>query len=264
MTQKHENYEILNLIGYGLAKFDKQLVKQFGFKTKTDFYEFLVSKNVADTSGTVKNRQDLFDHLFPENPRRGWWQKGDTYKHRRILIDNLFGEEDVVSFANIIKGHLRESFDVFDFNPIIKPITKSKYRKMQETGREAEEYFLNNFNLLSCFDCGSIIDARLYGDGYDFEVDFPDNSFKLVEVKGVREITGNIRLSQNEFSKANEYKDEFYVVVVFNLIEKPQFSVLPNPIQNLNFTPKPNNPKPTIDYFSDTIKWQPWNNDLNG
>ena len=28
MTQKHENYEILNLIGYGLAKFDIQLVKQ--------------------------------------------------------------------------------------------------------------------------------------------------------------------------------------------------------------------------------------------
>ena len=27
---KHENYEILNLIGYGLAKFDMNFVKQFG------------------------------------------------------------------------------------------------------------------------------------------------------------------------------------------------------------------------------------------
>ena len=36
---RHENYEILNLIGYGLAKFDMDFVKQFGCKTKTDFYE---------------------------------------------------------------------------------------------------------------------------------------------------------------------------------------------------------------------------------
>lgn len=31
---KHHNYEILNLIGYGLAKFDTAFVKEFGLKTK--------------------------------------------------------------------------------------------------------------------------------------------------------------------------------------------------------------------------------------
>nr|CBX30956.1 unknown protein [uncultured Desulfobacterium sp.] len=34
---KHENYELLNLIGYGLAKFDMDFVNEFGFKTKTAF-----------------------------------------------------------------------------------------------------------------------------------------------------------------------------------------------------------------------------------
>ena len=34
---KHENYEILNLIGYGLAKFDMDFVKQFGYQTKNRF-----------------------------------------------------------------------------------------------------------------------------------------------------------------------------------------------------------------------------------
>jgi hypothetical protein len=42
---KHENYEILNLIGYGLAKFDVRFVKQFGCKTKTEFYEVMVKLN---------------------------------------------------------------------------------------------------------------------------------------------------------------------------------------------------------------------------
>jgi hypothetical protein len=52
---RHENYEILNLLGYGLAKFDSDFVKAFGFETKTAFYESMVSKGVADTIGTIKN-----------------------------------------------------------------------------------------------------------------------------------------------------------------------------------------------------------------
>ena len=34
---RHENYEILNLIGYGLAKFDVDFVQAFGFQTKQLF-----------------------------------------------------------------------------------------------------------------------------------------------------------------------------------------------------------------------------------
>ncbi|MEJ7849647.1 MAG: hypothetical protein WKF92_16305 [Pyrinomonadaceae bacterium] len=40
---KHENYEILYLIGYGLAKFGMAFVKQFDFKTKTAFYEYMIT-----------------------------------------------------------------------------------------------------------------------------------------------------------------------------------------------------------------------------
>jgi hypothetical protein len=65
---KHENYEILNLIGYGLAKFDKDFVREFGFKTKTAFFQHMVDLKIAETIGTVKNRQDLFDPFF-YNPR---------------------------------------------------------------------------------------------------------------------------------------------------------------------------------------------------
>jgi hypothetical protein len=65
---KHENYEILNLIGYGLAKFDKDFVREFGFKTKTAFFQHMVDLKIAETIGTVKNSQDLFDPFF-DNPR---------------------------------------------------------------------------------------------------------------------------------------------------------------------------------------------------
>jgi hypothetical protein len=42
-TNKHENYEILNLIGYGLAKFDLDFVREFGFKNKQEFFLYIVS-----------------------------------------------------------------------------------------------------------------------------------------------------------------------------------------------------------------------------
>ncbi len=41
---KHKNYAILNLIGYGLAKFDMSFINHFGFKTKSAFYEY-IAKN---------------------------------------------------------------------------------------------------------------------------------------------------------------------------------------------------------------------------
>lgn len=72
---KHENYETLNLIGYGLAKFSRAFIKEYGFKTKTAFYQHIVDIGIADTVGTVKNRQDLFDPFF-DNGRKGWWQRG--------------------------------------------------------------------------------------------------------------------------------------------------------------------------------------------
>ncbi len=59
MTQKHKNYEILNLLGYGLAKFDKDFIRQFGFESKTEFFDFLIKQGVSETVGTIKNRQSL-------------------------------------------------------------------------------------------------------------------------------------------------------------------------------------------------------------
>ncbi|GAA7899027.1 hypothetical protein HpCOL25_05610 [Helicobacter pylori] len=70
---KHKNYEILNLIGYALAKFDNDFIKEFGFSTKNAFFEYCVQIGLANTTGVIKNRMDLFDYFFP-NKRKGWWQ----------------------------------------------------------------------------------------------------------------------------------------------------------------------------------------------
>lgn len=263
MTQKHENYEILNLIGYGLAKFGNVFVKEFGFKTKTDFYNFLINKNIAETSGTIKNRQDLFDQFF-DNGRKGWWQKGDAYIHRKLLLDSLYGNENIENYANIIKLYLQQNFKVTEYKPIVKPITQSKFRQMQETGLEAELFFMNNYKLISLFERGSIEDARLFGDGYDFQLNFADESFYLAEVKGLRIETGSVRFTEKEIIRAEEHTDNYFLVVVNNLIKSPQFSVVENPIKNLKLKKQTRNQKPVIEFLSESIKWQPWKNNSFG
>ena len=244
---KHENYEILNLIGYGLSKFNYDFINEFGFKTKTAFYEYCVNIGVAETVGTVKNRMDLFDHFFPNNGRKGWWQKGDAYIHRKYLIDSLFGNENVKDYANIVKLYLKENYKVKDIFVDVTPIIQSRFKKLQETGLEAELYFMKNFNSIDKFKNGIIEDARLFGDGYDFQITV-NESLYLAEVKGIRASKGRFRMTENEYNKALEYKNDYLITLVLNMNELPVFLTIENPAYNLKFKKEERISKPVIEY----------------
>lgn len=232
-SNKHENYEILNLLGYGLAKFDNEFIKQFGFKTKLSFFEYFVEIGMVETASVVKNRIDLFDPFF-DNNRKGWWQKGNAYIHRKLLIDSLFGKENVYEYANIVKLFLKDNFKIKDLVVEVKPIVKSRFKKLQETGLEAELYFMNNYNSIDIFNNGIIEDARLYGDGYDFQINVNESSY-LAEVKGIRAKKGRFRLTENEFEKAREYQSDYIITLVLNLDDSPTFLTIDNPLRNLKF-----------------------------
>ena len=249
---KHENYELLNLLGYGLAKFGMEFVKEFGFRTKTAFHKHIVELKIAETIGTVKNRQDLFDPFF-DNARKGWWQKGNTYLHRKIFVDSLFGDLEVIQFAEIVKMYIESEFGGYKKIKLISPIVKSKFKQLQATGQEAEIYFINNYQSVQSFSNGILDDARLYGDGYDFQVKVAEKYF-LAEIKGVRTLAGSIRLTENEFLKASEYKDEYGLVVVSNLAELPKMTTIFNPIANLSLTKK-RVTQTQVTYHSEHVAW---------
>jgi hypothetical protein len=233
-TNKHKNYEILNLLGYGLSKFGNVFVRQFEFTSKTDFYQEMVTYGISATQSVIKNRQDLFDPFF-DNGRKGWWKKGDTYIHRKHFIDSLFGDLDVFSYSEIVKMYLQEKFlyrkDEF---LKIKPIIKSQFHQLQKTGLEAEMYFMNNYKSTDTFSNGYIEDTRLLGDGYDFQIEVNSNYY-LAEVKGVREQKGSIRLTANEYNKANEYKEKYILSIISNLNNIPKITLIPDPLKYLGF-----------------------------
>lgn len=234
---KHENYEILNLLGYGLSKFNDDFIKQFGFTSKLQFFNYFVEIGIVATGSVVKNRMDLFDPFFPENGRKGWWQKGDAYIHRKLLIDSLFGKENVKNFADIVKLFLSENYRIKDVFAEVKPIVKSRFKKLQGTGLEAELYFMNNFNSIDIYKNGTLEDARLFGDGYDFQITVGESSY-LAEIKGIREKKGSFRLTEKEYVMASEYKNNYVISLVLNLNDVPNFLNIENPINNLNFEEK--------------------------
>jgi hypothetical protein len=232
---RHENYEVLNLVGYGVAKFEGQLVAALGFKTKAAFFNSLIARGVAETRGTLKNRQDLFNPLV-RNAKVGWWQNGDRYLHRKTLLDSLFGDLDAAGYAVMLENYLQSYFPIAgELVKAIVPILKSKFRQLQETGSEAELFFMNNYRTISPFAYGVLQDARLFGDGYDFQIAVESEYF-LAEVKGVRGSTGGLRLTSNEFDKASEFRGKFCLAVVSSLEAAPRIKVFFDPLRELKFS----------------------------
>lgn len=244
--------DIMNLIGYGLAKFDNAFVKEFNLPSKAAFGRYVVQLGLAKTEKAVSNRMDSFDPYF-ENGRRGWFQRNQR-EHVKLYIDSLFGNEDVHGYANIVKLYIKDFNSNIDIaTDIISPTQKSRFKQLQETGKEAEFYFQNNYQQIPIFVNGLIEDARLWGDGYDFQIQC-NSEYLLAEVKGLRTEKGSIRMTQNEYKKAVEYKNNYVLVVVSNLQNTPKLSYIENPSQVISLTPKETN-SVQINYYSDILNW---------
>ncbi len=253
MTERQERIsEVLNLVGYGLAKFDYAFIHEFGFTTKTAFGQYFVDLGMANTWKAISNRQDSFDPYF-NNGRRGWYQRNQR-EHVKLFIDSLFGNEDAHGLANVVKLYIKDlKRGITIATEEISPSMKSKFKQLQETGKEAEFYFMSHYKSIERFADGTIEDARLWGDGYDFQIQI-GNSYLLAEVKGVRECHGSIRMTQNEYKKAIEYKSEYILVIVSNLVSIPKLSLIENPTKHLSLIPREQKTI-QINYYTEDIRW---------
>ena len=135
----------------------------------------------------------------------------------------------------------------------ISPVTKSKFKQLQVTGQEAEIFFMNNYNTIPSFKNGVLEDARIFGDGYDFQIEVQNNFF-LAEIKGLRSDYGSIRMTQNEFIKAKEYTKDYALVVVSNIGHIPKMSVLFHPTEKIAFIEKIMHTK-QVSYHTTSLKW---------
>ena len=64
-----------------------------------------------------------------------------------------------------------------------------------------------------------------------------------------------IKIPKNEFNKAQEYNDDYALIVISNLDEHPNMNVIFNPVTHINLTPKTIT-STQLNYHSDSISWK--------
>ena len=74
----------------GFAKFDDTFIREFQCSSKSEFYRYIVSLGVAETTGVVKIEW-IYSTPYFDNNRKGWWQKAEVYRFRKDLIYMMFG-----------------------------------------------------------------------------------------------------------------------------------------------------------------------------
>jgi hypothetical protein len=106
------------------------------------------------------------------------------------------------------------------------------------TGLAAEEYFESVQPSISEFKAHVVENTTRLGCGYDFRLrKEADQDFLAVEVKGLKERTGNLSMTPKEHEVAAALQDRFFLFVVKNFQESPFHEIFQNPLSSrLRFT----------------------------
>ena len=158
-----------------------------------------------------------------------------------------------LQYAGMVKIYIQSNFGKVEKPVIMSPVMRSRFKQLHITGHEAELYFIYNYKKIGVFSSGTIDDARLFGDGYDFQIQVSEKYY-LAEVKGVRASSGNIRLTENEFEKAREFQDDYGLIVVSNLADLPKMTDIFNPISKLTLKKQVVSQTQTT-YHSEFMSW---------
>lgn len=212
------------LAGLYLSKFDKLGLGALGFDGFSEAYN-AIGYALNARPQAIKNYRDEFDPQFP-NERKGWHKR--PLRAHCVQALGEFGQLDLDEFAQLIRsfavGDLRRDSDSV-------PDGDSAFAKRLITGLAAENYFQAVRQTITQFADCALEDTTKQGCGYDFRL-WPAHlqSYIAVEVKGMRERTGSLQLTQKEYESAGELADRYFLFVVKNFREVPFHQIHQNPL----------------------------------
>ncbi len=223
------------MIGLFLSKFDIEGVALLGFGGFTEAFNTL-GYAIGAKPASLKNYRDEFDPLFP-NPRKGW-HKRKLRDYCKVIYDE-YNAWEISGFSEFIKSIVYSNYEV---ELIVEKAMRSKTRegsfaKRLITGQAAEQYFKQIYNQIPFFQGLLLEDTTKLGCGFDFKLrSDSSNNFFGIEVKGLNGLSGNIALTEKEYSVAKYLKQNYFLFVVKNFIEKPTHIYYQNPLEsNLKF-----------------------------
>lgn len=222
-------FEKAMICGLFLSKFNENGYRKLGFENWTEFYN-TVGLLIDVKATSIKNYRDEFDPFF-ENNRIGY-NKRPMHKSRISIFEN-YKNLEFNEFCNLLITII-ENKDPDLINLDIKNET-SQFAKRLITGKAAENYFRENYKNIDLFNDGELIDSTQFGCGFDFKIE-KQNYFYGVEVKGLYQNKGKILLTEKEVKIAELLKENYFLFVVKNFIEIPNYKLFRNPLFNNDIT----------------------------
>jgi hypothetical protein len=244
MAQEHSSFTDLTvrqkliLSGLYLSKFDSLGLKRVGFENFVEAFN-VIGYALGSRPASIKNYRDEFDPFFPNN-RKGW-RKRPIREYCRDVYEQ-YRDIDLAEFTGLVK-----SFFGFDSNPPIEDAQAeeldgaSVFAQRLVTGLAAERYFESVHASLPVFQGLSLENTTRFGCGYDFRLrrEPAQHDFLAVEVKGLKEQSGNLSMTPKEYDAASTLKERFFLFIVRNFRETPHHTVFQNPISSgLHFRKK--------------------------
>ncbi len=228
---------ILGLVcGYYLSRFDEAAYERLGYVTKNDTHAALAQ--VLDVPpNTIKNWRDEFDPIH-ENPRQGWHQRPMT--RSRVRTVDALGHLTEFELYSIVSDFLATPTGN-SANELVQAIgnetddddQSAEYGLRGPTGHAAEMLFQTYHQNEQLPQAGSLIDCRHEQCGYDYRIE-SDTGQYFIEIKGLAAASGGISFTNKEWQTALDNGDDYYLVVVKNIDEQPEFVIIQNPANNLD------------------------------
>jgi len=223
------------LCGLFLSRFDRAGLDYLGFQTFSEAFN-AIGYGLEARPASIKNYRDELDPFFP-NERKGWHRRPLREHCRRILED--FQDVAIERLGELVKSFLLPMEDV-ESMPEVKRVLNihdadgtSSFAKRLITGRAAEQYFAANCARMPEFEGFNATNTTAWGCGFDFKLaSQKDESYRAVEVKGLRTRCGQVRMTQLEHDVADALLDAYYLVVVRNFVETPFHTIMRNPVHS--------------------------------
>lgn len=223
------------LAGLFLSKFNERGLKYLGFDNFTEAFN-VIGLALEVKPASVKNYRDEFDPVFP-NTRQGW-HKREMREYCKDIYKS-FKDLNIKEFSNLLKEIIYENheLDVLMDQVAKKEDKESTFAKRLITGQAAEHYFKKNYIKIGVFKNYQIEDTTKHGCGFDFKLYAENKEFLGIEVKGLNNSSGNIALTNKEYSVAQLLRRRYFLFVVKNFKEEPFHDYYENPLHSkLNFS----------------------------
>lgn len=231
MDPEHRRIDAACLaVGYAMSRLDAAYLAARGLGSWRAAYSE-AAHAFARPAGSFKNLRDEFDP-WHANSRKGWRSRPPRPDRLRVMGElSGMGDEALLALVDrLLALDMDSTKEAVDALSDSVPVSQRVAERLL-TGRRAEAHFLTHSQEIANVDPNDLLDCRDAAGGYDFGV--RGNPNLAIEVKGLRDLRGELLFTDREWREAKLRRLDYWVVVVGNIATTPIARLLRDPVANL-------------------------------